>query len=42
MGSDWPHGEGTPQPADYIECLDGFADTEVRKIMRENALSLVS
>jgi predicted TIM-barrel fold metal-dependent hydrolase len=42
MGSDWPHGEGVPQPADYRECLVGFSDAEVRMIMRENALSLIS
>lgn len=42
MGSDWPHGEGTPEPADYRGCLVGFSDAEVRKIMRENALSFIS
>jgi predicted TIM-barrel fold metal-dependent hydrolase len=42
MGSDWPHAEGTPQPADYRSCLEGLDDDAVRKIMRENALSLVS
>jgi predicted TIM-barrel fold metal-dependent hydrolase len=42
MGSDYPHAEGTPTPADYAQCLDGLDDASIRKIMRENALSLVS
>jgi predicted TIM-barrel fold metal-dependent hydrolase len=42
MGSDWPHAEGTPTPSDYAQCLGGLDDTSIRKIMRENALSLVS
>ena len=42
MGSDWPHAEGTPTPSDYAQCLDGLDDSSIRKIMRENALSLVS
>ncbi|MHB8664711.1 MAG: amidohydrolase family protein [Acidimicrobiales bacterium] len=42
MGSDWPHGEGVAEPADYRDCLVGFSDPEARMIMRENALALVS
>jgi predicted TIM-barrel fold metal-dependent hydrolase len=42
MGSDWPHAEGVSAPADFLDCLDGLADDEIRKITRENALTLVS
>ena len=41
MGSDFPHGEGTPQPSDYVQSLKGLDDTTVRLIMRENALGLI-
>jgi predicted TIM-barrel fold metal-dependent hydrolase len=41
MGSDWPHAEGTVEPADYIKALVGFDDTSIRRIMRDNALELV-
>ena len=43
MGSDWPHGEGLPQPADYIHDLvaQGFDAEGIRRIMRENALSMI-
>jgi predicted TIM-barrel fold metal-dependent hydrolase len=40
MGSDWPHAEGLPDPADYVRELDGFESGEVRAVMRENALGL--
>jgi hypothetical protein len=42
MGSDWPHAEGVGAPADFLDCLDGLTDDEIRKITRENALTLVS
>ena len=42
MGSDWPHPEGNHYPAEYIECLDGMSDADIRRIMRDNALELVS
>jgi predicted TIM-barrel fold metal-dependent hydrolase len=41
MGSDFPHGEGTPQPSDYARSLDGLDDATVRLIMRDNALGLI-
>lgn len=43
MGSDWPHGEGLPQPTDYVHDLkaQGFEAEAIRLIMRENALSLI-
>jgi predicted TIM-barrel fold metal-dependent hydrolase len=41
FGSDWPHGEGLAEPLDFVKELDGFDETEVRKIMRDNALELL-
>jgi predicted TIM-barrel fold metal-dependent hydrolase len=41
MGSDWPHGEGTPKPSDYAESLTGLDAASVRRIMRDNALGLI-
>jgi predicted TIM-barrel fold metal-dependent hydrolase len=42
MGSDWPHAEGLPQPADYRAELerDVFTPDEIRMVMRENGLPL--
>jgi predicted TIM-barrel fold metal-dependent hydrolase len=41
FGSDWPHGEGLAEPTDFAKELDGFNETEVRRIMRDNALELL-
>jgi predicted TIM-barrel fold metal-dependent hydrolase len=41
FGSDWPHGEGCAQPADFLRVLEGFDDDEVRRVMRENCLELL-
>ena len=40
FGSDWPHGEGLQTPIDYVAELTAFNDADIRKIMRDNALSL--
>jgi predicted TIM-barrel fold metal-dependent hydrolase len=42
FGSDWPHVEGLADPASFVKELEGVADADVRKIMRENALGLVT
>jgi predicted TIM-barrel fold metal-dependent hydrolase len=42
FGSDWPHPEGNVMPADYAECIQKLDPADVKKIMRDNALSLVS
>jgi predicted TIM-barrel fold metal-dependent hydrolase len=42
LGSDWPHLEGTPTPIDYVARLDGLDASSVRRIMRDNALELLS
>jgi hypothetical protein len=37
FGSDWPHGEGLAEPAQFTKELDGFSGEDVHKIMRDNA-----
>ncbi len=41
FGSDWPHGEGLASPVSFAEELKGFSESDVRKIMRDNALDLL-
>jgi predicted TIM-barrel fold metal-dependent hydrolase len=41
MGSDFPHGEGTPMPSDYVNSLKGLDDATIRRVMRENALEVI-
>jgi predicted TIM-barrel fold metal-dependent hydrolase len=41
FGSDWPHGEGLESPVSFAEELKGFSESDVRKIMRDNALDLL-
>jgi predicted TIM-barrel fold metal-dependent hydrolase len=42
MGSDWPHAEGTRQPADFIdEALAGVPEEAVRRISWTNAVELL-
>jgi predicted TIM-barrel fold metal-dependent hydrolase len=41
FGSDWPHSEGTEQPADYIDYLGKLSPEENRKILRDNALAVM-
>jgi predicted TIM-barrel fold metal-dependent hydrolase len=40
LGSDWPHAEGLADPSEFANELNGFSDTEVKMVMRDNALSL--
>jgi predicted TIM-barrel fold metal-dependent hydrolase len=42
FGSDWPHAEGLEHPIEFIHDLEGFSPDEIRLIMRENALGLVT
>jgi predicted TIM-barrel fold metal-dependent hydrolase len=42
FGSDWPHPEGNIAPADYVRCIEALDPEAIRKIMRDNALSLIS
>jgi len=41
FGSDYPHAEGLAVPTDFVRDLVGFDETEVRRVMRENALGLL-
>jgi predicted TIM-barrel fold metal-dependent hydrolase len=41
FGSDWPHPEGNIEPADYVECIEKLDPADQKKIMRDNALSLL-
>jgi predicted TIM-barrel fold metal-dependent hydrolase len=41
FGSDWPHGEGLELPVAFTEELTAFGDSDIRKIMRDNALDLL-
>ena len=36
FGSDFPHGEGLPDPSVYESMLHGLDDTEIKQIMRDN------
>jgi len=42
FGSDWPHPEGNIQPIDYASCINKLDPADVKRIMRDNALSLLS
>jgi predicted TIM-barrel fold metal-dependent hydrolase len=41
FGSDWPHGEGLESPVAFADELKDFNESDVRKIMRDNALDLL-
>ena len=41
FGSDWPHGEGLESPVSFTEELTSFSESDIRKIMRDNALDLL-
>jgi predicted TIM-barrel fold metal-dependent hydrolase len=41
FGSDWPHGEGLPEPAHFTKELTSFSDGDIRKVMRDNAIDLL-
>ena len=42
FGSDYPHAEGLAEPTDFIHDLKGYDSDEVRLVMRENAMGLLS
>jgi predicted TIM-barrel fold metal-dependent hydrolase len=41
MGSDFPHGEGLARPAEFGDLVAELSPEEQRKILRDNALTLV-
>ena len=42
FGSDFPHTEGLPEPTDFVKDIPSFTDDEVRAIMRDNVLDLIT
>ncbi len=42
LGSDFPHAEGLAEPLSFLDDLEGFDAAETRRIMRDNARSLVT
>ena len=40
FGSDWPHGEGFPEPRDFLDNVARFSAEDQRRIMYENAREL--
>jgi hypothetical protein len=42
FGSDWPHPEGTVDPAAFFDGRAGLSDDVLRRIARENALALMA
>jgi hypothetical protein len=42
FGSDWPHPEGTVEPADFFDGRDAVSDDDLRLIARDNALTLMA
>ena len=36
FGSDFPHGEGLPEPQAYLGQLKNFSDDQVKTVMRDN------
>jgi predicted TIM-barrel fold metal-dependent hydrolase len=42
LGSDWPHAEGTREPADFLtESLSGLPAEDTRRVARDNALDVL-
>jgi predicted TIM-barrel fold metal-dependent hydrolase len=42
LGSDWPHAEGTREPAEFVtETLDGLPDEATQRIAHDNAVELL-
>jgi predicted TIM-barrel fold metal-dependent hydrolase len=41
MGSDWPHAEGTREPAEFYDKVAGLGDEERRRFLRDNGLALL-
>jgi predicted TIM-barrel fold metal-dependent hydrolase len=42
FGSDFPHAEGLAEPVSFVDDMPGFSDAEIRQVMRENALRLIT
>jgi predicted TIM-barrel fold metal-dependent hydrolase len=42
FGSDFPHTEGLPEPTMFVKDIPTFTDDEVRAVMRDNVLELLT
>ncbi len=42
FGSDYPHAEGLAEPTSFVKEIDGLSDSDVHKIMHDNARALVT
>lgn len=42
FGSDFPHTEGLPEPTDFVKDIPSFSDDEIRTVMRDNVLDLIT
>ena len=42
FGSDFPHAEGLPEPTDFVKDIPTFTDEEIRAVMRDNVLDLLT
>ena len=42
MGSDWPHPEGNIMPGDFADSIQKLPEADIKKIIRDNLLSLLS
>jgi hypothetical protein len=40
-GSDYPHPEGLLWPTEFVEELEGMREADVRRVMRDNFVSLL-
>jgi predicted TIM-barrel fold metal-dependent hydrolase len=42
FGSDFPHAEGLADPCSFVNDLQGFSDAEIRLVMRDNGMGLIT
>ena len=42
FGSDFPHAEGLPEPTDFVKDIPTYTDDEIRAVMRDNVLELLT
>ena len=42
LGSDWPHPEGNIMPGDFASALEKLPEADIKKIMRDNLLALLT
>jgi predicted TIM-barrel fold metal-dependent hydrolase len=42
MGSDWPHPEGNIMPGDFADSIQKLPEADIKKIMRDNLLGVLT